>query len=198
MRPGYSKIYMDLVSLSNDENVFKKLGLKLSDRFSEEAQKKYSKIFGEKLDYKSYGSLTNINIFGISFVIKCQKKLFLFTADCHSRDIVEGLDKYFKDEKKFFYVDAPHHGSKKNDFKLLLDHCEEIENLVVSSNHKLRPSKDFLDVLKDDQKAKSPKIKKIYFNYKTEQSKKFVADLKQNSIDTSNIVQNTSNFFDVK
>eukprot|EP01080_Neovahlkampfia_damariscottae_P013100 gene13100-8517_t len=96
-RPGYSKIYMDLVSLSNDENVFKKLGLKLSDRFSEEAQKKYSKIFGEKLDYKSYGSLTNINIFGISFVIKCEKKLFLFTADFHSRDTVEGLDKYFKD-----------------------------------------------------------------------------------------------------
>eukprot|EP01080_Neovahlkampfia_damariscottae_P012911 gene12911-7423_t len=159
-------------------------------------QANYNTFFKEeeKLDLYQYGSLTNINIFGISFVIKCENKLFLFTADCHSKDIVEGLDKYFKGQKKFWYVDAPHHGSQENDFGSLLKYCEEIENLVISSNHQDRPSESFLEVLKKDQKLESPKIKKIYFNYGTKQSEKFVESLGH----PSNIFQNKLNCFDVK
>ena len=139
--------------------------------------------------------LTNIIIFGISFVIECKNKLFLFTADCHSQDIVEGLNACFENRKKFWYVDAPHHGSKDNKFKTLLEYCEEIENLVVSSNHKLHPSEDFLGVLEKDQRSKTPKIKKIYFNYETSQSKNFFDILGK----PKNIFQNKSKvFFDVK
>ena len=195
-RKGYSEIYMDLVHLSNRKNIYDKLNLsnELSESFREYAQKKYQKLFGENLNYQAYGNLTNINIFGISFVIKCQGKLFLFTADCHSKDIVDGLEEHFENQKKFWYVDAPHHGSQDNHFKLLLDYCEKIENLVVSSNHKSRPSKIFLSVLKGDQESDTPKIKKIYFNYETKQSKKFVDELEKNK---SNIVQNTSKVFEI-
>jgi len=186
---GYSKLYQDLVSLSDEKNIFyklklsdgtfekyakKKYGWELKENFPTNAKKKYEEVLKEKPIDQAYGSLTNINIFGISFVIECKNKLFLFTAYCHSQDIVEGLKECFENRKKFWYVDAPHHGSKDNKFKTLLDYCEEIENLVVSSNHKLRPSEDFLGVLEKDQRSKTPKIKKIYFNYETSQSKNFL------------------------
>ena len=208
-REGYSELYQDLVSLSNEKDIFyklklgdgtfekhakKKYGLELCENFSRYAQKRCEEVFDEELIYQAYGNLTNINIFGISFVIKCQGKLFLFTADCHSKDIVEGLEKHFTNQKKFWYVDAPHHGSQDNDFGLLLNHCEEIENLVVSSNHKHRPSESFLSVLKKDQESDTPKIKKIHFNYETKQSGEFVNNSAKNK---SNIVQNKSKVFEI-
>eukprot|EP01080_Neovahlkampfia_damariscottae_P011358 gene11358-4526_t len=100
--------------------------------------------------------ITDINLFGMSFVIRAREKNYLFTGDCHSQDIADVLKK--KNLKDFYYVDAPHHGSDHNQFHLLLEEIDSIENLVVSCNWKVISSQ-FLDTLRDTKK-----IKTVYFN----------------------------------
>eukprot|EP01080_Neovahlkampfia_damariscottae_P010235 gene10235-2655_t len=138
-------------------------------------QKKIKDAFPDVSLELSARNITNINIFGITVLIECNNNQYLFTADCHSRDIVGALEKI--SQKNFFCVDAPHHGSDKNEFNYFYNYLSDnnytVEHFVISSLDESRPGKNFLKILKNDRKidGKKPIFKNIHFNYSNGQQK---------------------------
>jgi hypothetical protein len=154
----------EYIAWSSKNEIFKQIkingeNLKLiTNKFTIDLQNKLKAIYGDQFDIFDR-KITNINIFGISIIINCKDRQYLFTADCHSCDIIRELQlKIINNnlQKNFFYMDAPHHGSDENGFEAFYDYLKnnsfKIKHFVVSSDNDLRPGVNFLKKLEEDRR----------------------------------------------
>ena len=103
--------------------------------------------YGEAVDYcenleKSSleNSVTATNMVSIVTILETSDKKFLFTGDSGIETFEKHTPNWDKDLKNLFWLDIPHHGSKNNSSKRMLDVFNPITTFVSAKGATNRPS----------------------------------------------------------
>jgi hypothetical protein len=125
------------------------------------------------------GRLTPINKWGIvvATAIRDGEKSLLFTGDADGKHVIQALNSIKMGDRKWDYVDMPHHGSQHNHPKQFLHGVAAkgksgklsgilTKNLVVSTKpHEHRPSLEAVKQIATWAAANAAEAPKIHFNY---------------------------------